>query len=447
MLSTDQATHIHDVPDSSPCEISADGSLTLAQAIDIALCNNPQTRQAWANDRAQAALVGVAKAAYLPSIVVGMSAGREQTTGVGSSSSTVTTGSLSLNYLMFDFGGRAANVDYMRQRLAVLNATNRSTMQNVYLSTVQAYFALQAAQVALDAALVSEKSANESLRAAIGRFNFGIATPLDKLEAQSAVSQATLARVRAEGDLINSRAILANALGLAAPTNVSVATYDMPVAGTLPSSVLEELIPLAKTNRSDLAAAEAQWQASRAAVTQARSQGLPTLTLTAGENWGHNEQSQLLGISGNSKSASIGLTVTAPLFSGFADNYKISAAQAQAESSQYYRDQITQQVSLDVVLAFNNFNTGAQAVAASQDALNSAEQANQAAIGRYKNSVGTMLELLDAQSTLSKARLQLIQAQYNWNLTRYSLAHAIGYMDVNLLARTVPVPPSPGEKH
>lgn len=42
--------------------------LSLPDVVDHALCNNPQTREAWANARYQAAQVGMAQSAYLPSV-------------------------------------------------------------------------------------------------------------------------------------------------------------------------------------------------------------------------------------------------------------------------------------------------------------------------------------------------------------------------------------------
>src|SRR5262245_42836326 len=56
------------VPCAQPVQIP--DPLRLADAIDIALCNNPQTRLAWANAKAQAAAVGIARSAYLPDVNV-----------------------------------------------------------------------------------------------------------------------------------------------------------------------------------------------------------------------------------------------------------------------------------------------------------------------------------------------------------------------------------------
>src|SRR5664279_2428188 len=53
----------------NPCSaLDYNSALGLADVADAALCNNPQTREAWANARIQAAQVGIARSAYLPSV-------------------------------------------------------------------------------------------------------------------------------------------------------------------------------------------------------------------------------------------------------------------------------------------------------------------------------------------------------------------------------------------
>lgn len=64
------------LPGEQPCAIGpTDNPLTLREAVERALCSNPKTREAWANVKAQAAAVGIARAAFLPT-VSGKLAGR-----------------------------------------------------------------------------------------------------------------------------------------------------------------------------------------------------------------------------------------------------------------------------------------------------------------------------------------------------------------------------------
>src|SRR5438874_2106090 len=96
-------------------------TLTLAQAIDIALANNPATRTAWLEARAAEAGVGSARAAYFPEVDVLASATRSRSSAEGSRASTSVAPSLALTYLLFDFGGREAQVEEARQILAAAN--------------------------------------------------------------------------------------------------------------------------------------------------------------------------------------------------------------------------------------------------------------------------------------------------------------------------------------
>jgi outer membrane protein TolC len=51
------------------------------------------------------------------------------------------------------------------------------------------------------------------------------------------------------------------------------------------------------------------------------------------------------------------------------------------------------------------------------------------ALGRYKAGAGSILELLNAEADLANARLQYVQARYNWHIGKARLAQAIGALD------------------
>lgn len=168
-------------------------SLSLTDVVERALCNNPQTREAWAIARVQAAQVGVSKSAYLPSISIAGAVSRNRTGGSNSFTPRTATYdqqsvSASLNYLLYDFGARAAALENARQVLTALNLTQDATIQSVFLSAVQAYYQLFATQAAVTSVKKAESSALESFNAATTRYNVGSGTPADKLQAQTAYS-------------------------------------------------------------------------------------------------------------------------------------------------------------------------------------------------------------------------------------------------------------------
>ena len=210
-----------------PCQAQPlDHALNLLEVVNLALCNNPKTREVWAISLFQAEQVGVSKADYLPSVNLNASDYRTNSgTAPGVDQRTV---GVTFSYLLYDFGSRSANLENARQLLAAASATQDSTVQTVFLAAVQSYYQTQATHAALDAAIESERAAKESFAAAEARYNAGSATPADKLQAQTAYSQATLNRITADGNLKNAHGTLANMIGLDANRNVSLAPANMP---------------------------------------------------------------------------------------------------------------------------------------------------------------------------------------------------------------------------
>jgi TolC family type I secretion outer membrane protein len=408
-----------------PCEaVSLDHALNLLEVVNLALCNNPKTREVWANSRFQAEQVGVSKAGYLPSVTLDASVNRTKL-GTAPSVDQRSLG-VTLSYLLYDFGSRAANLENARQLLVAASATQDSTVQTLFLLAVQSYYETQARIAALDATLESERAAKESFAAAEARYKAGSATPADKLQAQTAYSQATLNRITAEGNLKNAQGILANMLGLDANRNVSLATSNTSAIPKDFEGDINALIEEARRRRPDLQAAAAQVKAYEASADAARAAGRPTISLTA-----FADQNKSAGI--DTHGSMVGINLSVPVFSGFAPTYRVRAAEAQVEAKNAQLEQLRLQVALDVWTAYQQLTTATQSLRSSADLLNSAEQSERVALGRYKAGVGSMLDVLSAQSALASARLQRIQSTFNWNTSRAALAQAMGSLDANLL--------------
>ncbi|SFN34117.1 outer membrane protein [Formivibrio citricus] len=423
------------------CHESAVENLSLADAVNRALCSHPQTRSSWAAAQAQAAQLGVARAAQLPTLSANLSADRQYQGGFASNqSNTTSTGfsaGASLSYLLYDFGSRDAKEESARQVLNAALGSLDSTQQSVFLSAATAYFQVQGSESTIAATRAAEQNAEQNLKAATARHLAGTATPLDKLQAQTAYSQAQLNRIKAEGEARNQRATLANAMGLVPTTPFSLAATSPLQADDSFLQNVEKLIDAARQSRPDLAAAEAQVKAARANVQAARADEKPTISLFATPGITKNNPGS------NSHSTTVGVQVSIPLFSGFAPTYRTQAAEMTLLGKEADRDNLAQQVALDVVKAHNTLNTSSQTLKTTQDLLKSATQAHAVAHGRYSAGVGTFLDLLDAQSKLDDARAQEIQARLNWQIARFTLAQALGQLKPDFLtsSRTVRTTP------
>ena len=165
---------------------------------------------------------------------------------------------------------------------------------------------------------------------------------------------------------------------------------------------------------------------ARERIDAIRADGLPKLSLGAGPTWQNLDGAHTHG-------NSVGLTLTLPIFSGFATTYAVRKAEAQAEAVSAQREDLRLQVALDVWTAYQNLTTATQTVRTTADLLASAEQSERVALGRYKAGVGNILDVLNAQSALASARLQRIQSLLDWHVSRATLARAVGALDNRLL--------------
>ena len=411
--------------DFTPCQPPSEGmAYGIVEIVDLALCRNPKTHAAWAAARVQAAQVGNALGDYLPSLDGKVTANRVHVNG--GQSTNQRNAALTLSWLLYDFGARSASLENARQLLAAASHSLDATVQSVFLAAMQGYYNAQAARAVVQAALESEKASQESLAAAETRYRVGSATPADRLQAQTARSQATLTRIRAEGLQKTTLGTLANLIGSDAGTPLRLADIAHPTPDDAFVRDIDALISEARSRRPDLKSAEAQYAAARSNIDLARANGLPTLSLGAGPTWQHTSN---LDVHGNT----VGLTLTLPVFSGFATTYAIRKAEAQADAVAAQRDELRLQVALDVWTAYQSLTTATQTVRTTADLLASAEQSERVALGRYKAGVGNILDVLNAQSALANARQQRIQALLDWHVSRATLARAVGVLDHRLL--------------
>lgn len=416
----------------NPCSgvLVGNAAMSLQDVVDLSLCNNPQTRQAWINARVQAGQVGVAKSTYLPSLTVGGSVSQQTVNGASASTSNNNDVSATLNYLVYDFGQRSANLDSSLQTLYALNETKNATLQAVFLSAVTDYYQFFEAQATVDSSREAERSALESHNAAKRKFELGAATLSDELQAKTAWSQAILTRIQAEGTLRNAMGVLANVMGLAPTQNILLA----PPSEILPDDRAEQnvgaLIEAGIADRPDLQAAKRQTEAARANVEAVKAGGMPTISLSGSlDHATQGTRYPNLGlVTTTTDTQSVALSLTIPLFTGFGTTYRIRTAEEQASLRLAQEEQIKRQVELDVWQAYQNLLTSSQSVKSSADLVASATESEKYIFSRYQKGLQNILDLLTAQSTLESAKQQYIQAVFNWRINKAALAKAMGQL-------------------
>ena len=427
------------IPDIAGCRSGAPASpLLLGEAVERALCSNPKTRQAWADVKAQAAGVGIARAAYLPTVNGAVQyvrdGARTDVTGHPSLSSAtlsdVSTGNVTLNWVLYDFGARGAALQGASALLVAAQSTQNATVQSLFVTTAKDYYTAQASAGALAAARDVEAMAANSLRAASGRVDKGVAPISDALQAQTAYTQAVLNRTKAEGQWQTSIGTLAANMNLSPDAPLTLpGVGDEGRPDEQFTQAVGELIEEARRAHPSVLAAQAQADAAAAKVGQARAEGLPSLGLVS--RYSLNNQPATLGLGIPTYPATgrdwyVGIQLTIPFFEGFGRVYRVHQAQAQLEHEHDGLDAARQQVGLEVWSSYQAVRTSTDSVKYSATLLDTAQQSFNAAERRYQAGVGNILELLNAQTALANAKQQRVQALADWKAARLRLAGSLG---------------------
>ena len=413
-----------------PCSQKAyDKPLSLVEVTEAALCHNPQTREVYANAKVQAAQVGVARSLFFPSVTDTLSAteNKNRTTNYSNATNRIVA-----SYLLYDFGSRDANFENANQLLKAASATQNAIVQTVLLASVNAFYQVHASRAILNASIETERLSQESFKSAEAKYIAGVATPADKLQAQTSFANATLTKLRNEGTLKVAYGNLANVMGAPANINFQIADSKLDDIPELIDQDIDALIEQARLQRPDLIASEAQLKASLAKIESVKADAKPKVRIDASNQYDEN----LLGQTSQNTSQ-LGIFLSIPLFEGYKPTYLIRSAEATAELNASKRDQLKLQVSLDVWTAYQNLKTANESIAASNVLLLSAEESSRVSLGRYKEGVGNIIDTLSAQSALANAKQQKIQSVLNWNIARTTLAQSIGVLD-NAMIQKLP---------
>lgn len=406
-----------------PPGITADTPITLAQIVDIALTNNPSTRAAWLNARAAQAALGSAESLYFPEIDLSAALTRTQNASQGSRTvfrQTTLAPSLSLSYLLFDFGGREAAVAQARQTLIAADYLHNQSIQDVVLRTEEAYYSYLQSKALLAAQIATLKERQTELDAANARHDTGVATIADVLQAKTAFSQAELTRESIAGGLRTIEGALATAMGLPASTRFNIGELPLEIPSTQVSEHVDDLIARAVAGRPDLAAARAEAEGTRAHVQAVRSQYMPSLSLTS--NLGRTFYNG--GFQATPYAAGVALRF--PLYTGGRNTFDVRQAELQSQVAAENVRAVEQNINLQVWTSYFTLQTSTQRLGTARDLLASAQQSADVAQERYRAGVGNILDLLTAEAALENARAQEVQSRADWFVAVAQLAHDTG---------------------
>jgi outer membrane protein len=413
---------------------AAPRTLTIDEAVAMALRSNPRLAAARAQTEAAGAEASSAGRRMLPSIHLSDEAQywdspfsvafgpmaftvRDQKTNT-----FVAAGAQPLVGLLRDNDQRAALAEQNaadRAQVAAAEADLRATVETQFLRVFEA-------QALEQIAAASIRELSDQVTVAKARLASGVITNADLLRIQVAVANAQQQALEAHSQGLTARAQLFAAIGIP-PAEAAELTLVEPIdrlnvgrTAKAPLGSFASLLPVAEQRRPELA------QQAHLVLAAERNRGartfalLPDIDLEAAYVRTDGQQFA------PKNSAYVGLKASWAIWEWGATELQRKAAALQADAAERNRDALERQIESELTASLAQGEAARGAVGSAEKAVASAEEAYRVTDASVKAGTQTTTDLLQAQAELTQARLNLTRAQYELALSDVALARATG---------------------
>ncbi len=312
-----------------------------------------------------------------------------------------------------------ANVNVAKESL-------RRTKQQIAFSVRQAYYQLISTRELVNVADDALKITNKQLELALAGIKAGNKAKVDEYQAQAAVADAEVSKMKAQNALDLASAALANQMGMLPDANIEVITPDLPAAA--PDTV-DALITEAKKNRPEVLQFASRKLQLDAAIELAKLNkkviisGLSLITLPP--VLGVKVKNITQGPYGPA-SMQVGITASLSAYNGGKSDNDIANAKNQREILETQINQFNLGTALEVRSAWLSLKNAQQQILSAKKQLTAAEESYRIAELRYINGEGISLEVDQARLVRTNAKIAIVQANLQAQIATAQLQLALG---------------------
>ncbi len=382
---------------------------TLEDALVSAYRNNPALAAQRAGLRAVDEKTAEAASGWRPSVeataAIGKSRQQASGNGMDTGSRDLSPADVGLTVTQPVFHGfRTRNaVDSAEAQALAGRAELKDVEQRIMFETAQAYLDVLRDQSVLELTRGNEEVLREQLSASQSRFDVGEVTKTDVSQSEARLNAAVASRLKAEGDLSNSRLSFARLTG--APPDGEVKRPDLTL--DVPKDA-DEAAALALRNNPMVIAAAHGREAAEADADHAKGSLLPEVNIVGNlsRNW---EQSAVSP--DRHDQATVMARVVVPLYRAGRDYSAIRAAGQTALRRRLEEEDARAKAREEAVRAWQSLITARAAIAAYKSAVAANDMALRGVREEAKVGTRTTLDVLNAEQELLNARVELVRAE------------------------------------
>jgi len=317
---------------------------------------------------------------------------------------------------LYDGGIRTLQLLQAQALLDAARAQLAATRQDVVLAAAQAYFQVLRAQRTVEVREAAQRTAQAQVEQAEAFFRAGTAAQADVIRARAAAANAVAELVAARGQVETALAALRSAM--AAPLNQAVSVSE-PAAPTIPVIAAADASTEAVRQRPEVRRAEADVRHAEAALRLAQLAAGVQVSVSA---------TTAVQVSPDPRQAGWGIsaTVSYPLFDAGRAGAAVAEAAANLQAATARRDATILQVQTQAHQAVVGLAAASARSEATRVSAEAAQEALRVTEGRYRAGVGTLVDVLTAQSDAAQARVAAVQAVYDLQQAVVNLQYALG---------------------
>ncbi len=417
-------------------------SLTLQQAVTIALEKNPLRKAAIADTKAASAGVREARSFLLPHLSFSETATRGDDPvyvfGGKLRQQRFTTADFAPNKLnspppfgnfatrfagtwnLFDSFASWHGINQAKQMNEAVGHQMDRTDQEIVFGVITSYYEVLLGAKELEVAEQSAKTAQSITDRSQARFDSGLTVESDLLTAKVRMAARQQEVIRARNTLQVARSQLNTAMGM--PLDSPFQTTELLSDRTLPEPVLGEVEKQALANRPDLKRITSEESAQQQSVSMAKSSFGPRVNAFAG--WEMDNPTFVAGGGGNNWLG--GIEVQFDIFQGGAKRAELSRQRALEEKVVAMKQAASDAVRLEVRRAYYETDANRQQIEVARAAITQAQESLRINQDRYDSGLTTITDLLGAEDAVRRSQTDYWEAVYHFQTSYANLELASG---------------------
>ena len=327
-------------------------------------------------------------------------------------------GTVSLTQPVFAWGRYYYGYQAAKLRYEAAQKELAAAFEKLRLDVYEAFYRVLIAQEFVKVAEQSVTLVEKQLGIAQTSFDAGATTNFDVLRAKVQLANAKSQLIRAKNGVETAQNAYKTLLNLPLSEKISVeGSFETPDI----QIQLDKLIKLALEKRPEITRSQLNEQAGQKQLSVAKTRNLPDLAFFSNYQISHNER-----LTQMNRIWSLGLQINIPIFDGFASRAGVQQSESVLKQLQLGTKQVLSTVEFEVRSAYLALLEAKTLIDVQRETVAQAQESERIATLRFENGMITTVELTDTQLALMQAKVNRLQALYDYVVGLARLEKAVG---------------------